>query len=54
MRTVLFAVAVAALAAPAYALGFDSVVTPEPGTIGLMAAGLAGMGFVAWRRNRNK
>ncbi len=54
MKTFLFAVAVAAFAAPVYANGSDSVITPEPGTIGLMAAGLAGMGFAAWRRNRNK
>ncbi len=26
--------------------------TPEPGTIMLMGAGLAGLGVVAWKRNR--
>ncbi len=32
----------------------DSVVTPEPGTIALMATGLAGIGFAAWRARRKK
>lgn len=30
------------------------VVTPEPNTIVLLAAGLAGIGFAAWRRNRKR
>lgn len=40
--------------------GFAQVATddfspvPEPGTILLMSAGLAGLGYLAWRRNRNK
>lgn len=28
--------------------------TPEPGTIVLLATGLAGVGYAAWRRNRKK
>jgi len=31
-----------------------TTVTPEPSMIGLVAAGLAGVGVVAWRRNRKK
>jgi hypothetical protein len=27
---------------------------PEPATVALMTAGLAGIGIVAWRRNRRK
>ena len=27
---------------------------PEPATIGLMAVGLAGIGFSAWRQKRKK
>jgi PEP-CTERM motif len=27
---------------------------PEPGTILLMGAGLAGLGYLGWRRNRKK
>ncbi len=27
---------------------------PEPATIGLMAAGLAGIGYSAWRQKRKK
>jgi hypothetical protein len=28
--------------------------TPEPNLVALMAAGMAGIGVVAWRRNRKK
>jgi hypothetical protein len=28
--------------------------TPEPATIGLMAVGLAGIGYSAWRQKRKK
>jgi PEP-CTERM motif-containing protein len=41
------------------ALGLDSdqgnpLVTPEPSTIVMLATGLAGVGFAAWRRNRKR
>ncbi|MGA2769706.1 MAG: PEP-CTERM sorting domain-containing protein [Bryobacteraceae bacterium] len=32
----------------------DEVVTPEPSTIALLATGLAGIGFAAWRAKRKK
>jgi hypothetical protein len=35
-------------------LAADSVITPEPGTAVLLAVGIAGLGFAAWRRRRNK
>jgi len=40
-------------------LGVDSdggnpAVTPEPGTIVMLATGLAAVGFAAWRRNRKR
>jgi Na+/glutamate symporter len=54
MKNLLFALAVAAFTIPTQALAVDSVITPEPGTVGLMVAGLAGIGIAAWRRNRNK
>jgi hypothetical protein len=38
----------------AFAAPSDSVSTPEPGTIVMLATGLAGIGFAAWRRNRSK
>lgn len=39
--------------------GLDSdngnpLVTPEPSTIVMLATGLAGVGFAAWRRNRKR
>ena len=35
-------------------LGVQVPEVPEPGTILLMGAGLAGLGYFGWRRNRNK
>lgn len=40
-------------AMPAYA-GVQSTLTPEPTTIGLVAAGVAFLGGVAWWRSRKK
>jgi len=54
MKTLLAAFAIAALTIPTHALASDSVITPEPGTVGLMVAGIAGMGIAAWRKNRKK
>jgi hypothetical protein len=47
------------LCCSAYAVPIDSDGTgpsgvPEPATIALMSAGLAGIGIAAWRRNRRK
>ena len=35
-------------------LAGDSVITPEPGTIAMLATGLAGIAFVSWRKRRKK
>jgi len=43
-----------AAALPLLADNSDSVITPEPGTVGLLVIGIAGMGIAAWRRNRNQ
>lgn len=32
----------------------SSAAVPEPATIGLMGAGVAAIGFAAWRKNRKK
>ncbi len=47
------------LCCSAYAVPVDSDGTapsgaPEPATVALMGAGLAGIGIAAWRRNRRK
>jgi len=34
--------------------GQDGSPVPEPATIGLMGAGIAAIGFAAWRKNRKK
>ncbi len=53
MRKVLAAVSVLAVsAAPAWAQG--SQVVPEPASMALLGAGLAALGFVAWRRSKSK
>jgi|GEM_PF-3328211 len=57
MRRILTAVSLLAVsAAPAWAGRNPPVtVTPEPASVALMGAGLAALGFVAWRRGkRNK
>jgi hypothetical protein len=35
-------------------LASDSVITPEPATMAMMATGLAGLAFVTWRKRRKK
>jgi hypothetical protein len=32
--------------------GVNPVATPEPASIGMMAVGLGGVAFVAWKRRR--
>ncbi len=52
-----------AILATMSAFAFDSdncrtcdgeTVVPEPATIGLMGAGIAAIGFAAWRKNRKR
>jgi hypothetical protein len=46
---------VSALAQPTDGDSTDGVSpVPEPATIGLMGAGIAAIGFAAWRKNRKK
>jgi len=54
MKILLPAFTLALAASPIYALSNDSVITPEPGTVGLLLLGLTGMGIASWRRNRHK
>lgn len=35
-------------------VGDSTSPTPEPATIGLMAVGMAGIGYSAWRQKRKK
>jgi PEP-CTERM motif len=37
-----------------FGLPSDTIVTPEPGTVLLLAAGLAGVGIASWRRSRSR
>lgn len=55
MRTLLSAAALLVVsAAPAWAgvTKLPSTTVPEPATVALMGAGLAAVGFVAWRRGK--
>jgi hypothetical protein len=53
MRKILTAATLLAVtAAPVWAGTFKPVVTPEPASVALMGAGLAALGFVAWRRSK--
>ena len=52
VRVLLFALTTCALFAAAS--DTSAVVTPEPGTVILLAAGLGGLGLAAWRRNRKR
>jgi PEP-CTERM motif len=52
MKTSLLLLGLAAFAP--FALASDTVITPEPGTIALMATGLAGLGLAAWRAKHKK
>ena len=54
MRRVLAAVGLLMVsAAPAWAGGPRATV-PEPASMALMGAGLAALGFVAWRRGKSR
>jgi hypothetical protein len=52
VRVLLFASTACALFAQAG--DTSAVVTPEPGTVVLLVAGLGGLGFAAWRRSRKQ
>ncbi|HEY1341843.1 MAG TPA: PEP-CTERM sorting domain-containing protein [Bryobacteraceae bacterium] len=52
VRVLLFASTACALFAQAG--DTSAVVTPEPGTVVLLVAGLGGLGFAAWRRSRKR
>jgi hypothetical protein len=54
MKTLLLVFAMSA--ASLFAIDSDDspAPVPEPASIALMGAGLAGVGFAAWRKNRKK
>jgi hypothetical protein len=55
VRILQYGFLIAVVLAPfALAGPLDSVATPEPGTAVMLTLGLAGLGFAAWRRSRNK
>ena len=58
MKTLLLLAALTAPGAFAFQAQIDDSrdlsPVPEPATIALMGAGLAGVGFAAWRKNRKK
>ncbi len=51
MKVSMFLLGMLAFAPFAFA---DTVVTPEPSTMAMLATGIAGLGFAAWRAKRKK
>ncbi len=49
-----FSIACAALYAGQGSTGVVDAPVPEPGSINLLGTAAAGIGYAAWRRNRNK
>ena len=54
LKTILASLITLTITQIALAQALDSVSTPEPATFLLLGTGLAGMGLIAWRRNRKK
>jgi len=54
MRLLQYCLALIVISPLAFAQELDGVSAPEPGTAVLMALGVAGLGFAAWRRGRNE